>query len=287
MNNDDGISTSALARRLELPVQQLFSALKDHNWIKKVDDGWALTGKGEFEGGRYQTSKRYGRYIVWPTTLLDHPLLKNLEKGRLVSAAAVGKPYGLSAQQINRVLVDLGWLRPAKSGWLLTKNGKQLGGQLFENQQVGAEYALWPEEIVEQRPLKRLLDQLRAPQQGASSQDLFSQSAPPRTLDGRQLDSWPHWQIAQWLYLAGLRYACDALLPVEEALTADFFLPDFGVYLEYWGSDAEAELLARRMRRVEACKALGAPVVDVHPDDLPHLDDYLSRRLRELAVEFY
>lgn len=286
--SDDKLSTSALARQLELPVQQLFSALKDHNWIKKVDDGWALTGKGKFEGGRYQSSKRYGRYIVWPAELLEHPLLRNLEKGRLISAAALGKPHRLSAQQVNRLLAVLAWLRPAKTGWQLTQTGKKLGGQVFENQQLGVEYVLWPEDIGEQRPLQRLFEQVSAPLAGdATEGDLFHSSAPPATLDGRQLRSWPHWQIAQWLYLAGLRYACEVMLPVAESLRADFYLPDQGVYLEFWGGDEQADQLARRMRRQEAYKALGTPVVDVHPDDLPHLDDYLSRRLRELAVDFH
>ena len=72
----DKVSTSALAKLGEIPVQQLFSVLKDYTWIRKTDDGWALTAKGEFEGGSYVNSKRYGRYIVWPTSLLDHPLFQ-------------------------------------------------------------------------------------------------------------------------------------------------------------------------------------------------------------------
>ncbi|MEE2653555.1 MAG: hypothetical protein VYE54_12590, partial [Pseudomonadota bacterium] len=77
--SQDGLSTSALARQLELPVQQLFATLKDYGWIRKIDDGWALTAKGEFEGGRYVNSKRYGRYIVWPPAIIEHRLFQAME----------------------------------------------------------------------------------------------------------------------------------------------------------------------------------------------------------------
>ena len=48
---DDKLSTTALARKLSIPVQQLFSILKDYDWIQRIDDSWVLTPKGEFEGG--------------------------------------------------------------------------------------------------------------------------------------------------------------------------------------------------------------------------------------------
>ena len=42
-------------------------------------ESWLLTPKGEFEGGSYQNSRRYGRYIVWPEAIEDHPLLAALD----------------------------------------------------------------------------------------------------------------------------------------------------------------------------------------------------------------
>ena len=63
------LSTSALARKLEIPAQQLFATLKDYGWIQRQGEGWLLTPKGEFEGGQYRQSKRFGRYVVWPESL--------------------------------------------------------------------------------------------------------------------------------------------------------------------------------------------------------------------------
>ena len=76
MDGDDNrLSTTALAKKLNIPVQQLFATLKDYGWIQRASDTWALTSKGEFEGGSYQQSRRFGRYIVWPERLDHHPLL--------------------------------------------------------------------------------------------------------------------------------------------------------------------------------------------------------------------
>ena len=35
--SSDKLSTSALAKQGEIPVQQLFSVLRDYGWIRKVD----------------------------------------------------------------------------------------------------------------------------------------------------------------------------------------------------------------------------------------------------------
>jgi hypothetical protein len=85
------LSTSALAKTLDIPLQQLFGTLRDCGWIRKVEDGWVLTAKGEFEGGEYIHSKRYGRYIVWPETLLEHQLLRGIESNRLLNSAQIAR----------------------------------------------------------------------------------------------------------------------------------------------------------------------------------------------------
>ncbi len=287
--SSDKVSTSALAKLGEIPVQQLFSVLKDYGWIRKTDDGWALTGKGEFEGGSYITSKRYGRYIVWPNSLLEHPLFQALESNKLLSAAALGRIEGFSGREINRMLVEIAWLRPSSRGWELTELGIAEGGQLFENQQSSLSYVLWPEDVRHRPALKRILQQCRKPEPEVD--DLFAASQSPdrewRSLDGVVCKNHAHWAIAQWLYLAGLRYAVYRSLPVAENLVGDFYLPQAGVYIEYWGGDDHSDAISARMRRAELCKKLGFAVLDVHPDDLPNLDDYLSRHLQTLGVDFY
>jgi hypothetical protein len=281
----DKVSTSALAKLAELPVQQLFSVLKDYGWIRKVEDGWVLTAKGEFEGGSYISSKRYGRYIVWPVSVLEHPLLQAVESNKLLSANALGSAEGFSGRQINRMLVELGWLKPSVRGWELMPAGIEQGAQVFESQQTSLSYVLWPEDVREHAALLRLMSQCRSETEAG---DLFAENSDKwLSLDGKCCKSKAHWQISQWLYLAGLRFAMYRPLPVAETLVSDFYLPESGLYIEYWDSDDYADVISERMRRADLCKKMAWPVLDIHPEDLPQLDDYLCRHLANQRVEFY
>lgn len=273
--SDEALSTSALARQLELPVQQLFATLKDYGWIRKVDDGWALTAKGEFEGGRYINSKRYGRYIVWPTRIVEHPLFQAMESQRLLTAADLGRPLGISARQLNRLLYALGYLRSGPRGWEATASGLAQGAQPYENPQNGQSYVMWPEELQSHPPLQTLH------RRSLNNDDLL---APQTSIDGTACSTAAHRQLANWLYLAGLRYAVQQQLFAESLGHCDFFLPEYQLCIECWGGNEHPDVLSARMARAEACREMKLAVIDVHPEDLGALDDYLSRRLRELGV---
>ena len=110
MDKDDNkLSTTALARKLNIPVQQLFATLRDYGWILRAGETWALTPKGEFEGGSYQQSRRFGRYIVWPEKLDHHPLLAAIESNQRITAVSMSRYYPrLHARQINRALAEMG-----------------------------------------------------------------------------------------------------------------------------------------------------------------------------------
>ena len=117
----DRLSTSALARKLDIPVQQLFVTLRDYGWILRQADNWVLTPKGEFEGGGYQESRRFGRYIVWPEKLLTHPLLVAIESKQRITAAGMRRYYPrLNPRQINRAFAELGFQQHSILGWELS-----------------------------------------------------------------------------------------------------------------------------------------------------------------------
>ncbi len=277
------LSTSALARQLELPLQSLFSCLLENGWIKKLEDGWALTAKGEFEGGEYRHSKRFGRYIVWPPAIAEHAILKAMDDTRMLSAAELAAPWQLSPATMHRALAELGWLKRSFHGWELTALGQQQGGVQLESKQSGMLYVRWPESVNESVPLQRLLQTCRDISQPAAD-DLFSKSS-GRSLDGHQFESQGCLQICHWLYLAGVLHACQRALPVKQSLYADFYLPRQGVYIEYWDKDEDSSALSARLERMNLYKELSLPLIELHPDDLPHLDEIMPRQLRRYGVE--
>ena len=282
------LSTSALAKLLDIPSQQLFSTLKDYGWIRKLDEGWALTGKGEFEGGEYVHSKRYGRYIVWPPELSEHPLLRALEDNRHLSATALGKLFDLSARETNRVLAELGWIRHDFQGWEETDLGREKGGVVLENENSGTFYVVWPQAVAQD---SQLVEQLqltatifRNPQSPADG-DLFAAEQGYEGVDGHHHDSQLKLQVCHWLYLAGIAHGVNRRLPVEEELFADFYLPAHHVYIECW--DDTGAGLTRRMGRREVYQRYGFPVIDIEVADAEHLDEVLTRELRKLGIRVY
>lgn len=288
----DKMSTSALARQLEVPVQQLFGTLKDYDWIRKVSDGWALTPKGEFEGGEYRNSKRYGRYIVWPSTLESHPMLRALENNKMLSSAAIGEKFSLSGRAVNRVLAELGWLRREAHGWMLTAAGSRQGGVQLENRQSDMLYALWPQAVLDEAVFVGRLQDCAAAFQpstnGAVSGggDLFAREGDFRSVDGHIYRRRELMCICQWLYLAGVLHASERRLPVEEKLHADFFLPLNQVFIDYWAADATAGELKASMRKAELYRELGLAHIELHPEDIEQLDDIMPRQLHKFGVAF-
>ncbi len=284
--SDDKISTTALAKLLEVPVQQLFGTLKDYDWIRKVSDGWVLTPKGEFEGGEYRTSKRYGRYIVWPVSLEQHAMLRALEDNKMLSAAALGQPHSLSGRAVNRILAELGWQKRESHGWMLSPRGQQQGGVQMENRQSDMLYVLWPEAVTDNGVLEQRLREAGAASENSAVGDLFAESEGFASIDGHQHSSRELQQICQWLYLAGVLHATNRQLPVEESLKADFFLPLNQVFIDFWAADATPTELKAQMRKAELYKKQGWNAIELHPEDIAQLDDIMPRQFHKFGVKF-
>lgn len=282
------LSTSALAKELQLPSQQLFSVLKDYGWIKRLEDGWGLTTKGEFEGGEYVHSKRYGRYIVWPKHLAEHPLLKAIESHRMLSAAMLAKPFYLTAREVNRLLAELGWIKHSSQGWELTALGERHGGVQLENEQSGTFYVLWPESAQADILLKQQL-QLGASvnQPSNDGDDLFAEQSVYSSVDGHQHSSTEQLQICHWLYMSGLAHACRRRLPCADELYADFYLPSHQLYIEYWGEAHGSGELNSQLQRKAFYKDSELMVIDLEPEDMQHIDEVLTREFRKRGIRIY
>lgn len=288
------VSTTALAKQLDIPVQQLFATLKDYGWIERHTDTWCLTPKGQFEGGDYRDSKRFGRYIVWPSTLEGHQLLAAIESNQRVTAGAMRRYYPrLDARQINRALAELGLQQHSILGWELTAFGKTLGGQQEESENSGAFYVTWPHEVIDHpvihRELSKQSDQIHGqPRTLPDEPDLFGnqKSAPSGCvgIDGHQLLSGLQMRVCDWLYLAQLPHAYQRALPVEELLQADFYLPMGNIYIDCWEADVSAQQLSMQLRKRELYQQYDLRHIEINPDDVERLDEVLGRGLLGFGI---
>ncbi|MDX9874926.1 MAG: hypothetical protein RBS88_08455 [Spongiibacteraceae bacterium] len=277
------LSTSAVAKALHLPLQQLFTTLRDYGWIRKADDGWLLTGKGEFEGGEYVHSRRYGRYIVWPAEILEHPLLRGLEDNRHWNALQLGRRYGISAREVQRLLGELGLLRRDFNGWHLTRAGEALGGVLVD--QDSPFPVLWPESALQEQAVQQQLEYGRAfYQTPAAAQDDLLTGAGLIGLDGHVHRSHGRRLICDWLYLAGVLHACDRALPHLAPHHADFWLPEAELCIDYSGDEGNATQLSATLARLEHYRRSQLDHIEVQAAHLPRLDEFLTGELRQRGV---
>ncbi len=318
------LSTSALAKRLKLPIQQLFVTLRDYGWIDRRGNSWALTAKGELHGGGYRDSQRFGRYIVWPESLLEHPLITAIESNQRISPNGMRRYYGhLSARQINRTLTELGLQKATVRGLEVTPLGERFGARQERDEEHALWVVSWPHEIVDNPVIHRELNRLvgdglavqepeepqadgvaaptpdAPPDDGDPMGDLFSEAAaapegaatanaspsPQRfALDGHGVDSLLQLRVCDWLYEAGLAHARNRRLPVTENLSADFYVPAVGLYIECWERDVPTDVLTRRLRVREICREMELPYQEVAATDVERVDEMLTRRLAELGV---
>ncbi len=286
------LSTTALARKLNIPTQQLFATLRDYGWIDRAGESWVLTPKGEFEGGTYQQSRRFGRYIVWPDTLDHHPLLAAIESNQRITAASMRRYYPrLHARQINRALAELGLQTHSIIGWELTERGRALGGLQEESNNSGAFYVTWPHEIVDNpvihRELSRQSDQGQAPLLGDDGEpDLFApaSAAPCIGIDGHKLASAMEVRVCDWLYLAQLAHAHQRALPVEEAVYADFYVPEGNVYIDCWEAEVPAQALSAMLHKRELYRTLKLRHIEINAADVDRLDEVLGRGLLAFGI---
>jgi len=295
---DNKLSTSALARKLELPVQQLFATLKDYGWIERRGDSWSLTSKGEYEGGSYRKSSRFGTYIVWPESVQNNALVSAIEQKKRITAAGMQRYYSrLHARHINRALAELGLQHHSILGWELTEYGKRLGGQQEESENTGAYYVTWPHEIVDHPVIHRELtlqsDKVDAPAERAAisvgeEPDLFdsgdAQATSFRGIDGHVLSTELEMQVCNWLYLAQLVHAHQRSLPSEEPFYADFYLPERSIYIDCWDDNVPASALKAKLAKREVYKALALKVIEINADDVERLDEVLGRGLLAYGI---
>lgn len=271
------LSTTALARLLGKESKELFLLLTSGGWIVKVDDHWQLTEKGKFEGGIYVNHPKYGEYMAWPESIHQHPLFALLPEAPL-TATALGAKLGVPARLLNLILAECGWVKKALRGWLVTAMGKQLGGQQHESEQSGIPYVTWPESLLEHPRLLHSVAQIKG--------DIKDNTV--LTLDGRIAKSSGWRRINNWLYLTGVVHAQDYPLALTPAsLTADFYVPQIPLYVDYWPDQSDAAILARQLEKQSFYKKSQIPFVEIHDKDLPNLDELLARMLLRYGLAVY
>ncbi len=292
------LSTSALAKNRAISGKELFAQLEACGFIQRKDNEWKLLPAGENAGGQYINHPKYGKYITWPEDLSlesssSDPTNSSSEK--LVTATVIGKTFNLSANRMNSILSELGWIDKALKGWTITSSGKASGGEQKEDFRSGIPYVVWPNSITENKALKTTISEVQGEaaseeaKQETSDDSNFRDKfeAKLRTTDGHYVRSKAEMLIDNWLYMAEIVHAYERKLPIEEEVYCDFYIPTGKVYIEYWGYENDSKYLHRKAQKQEIYKQYGFKLIELEDKDVQNLDDVLPRMLLKHGVQSY
>jgi hypothetical protein len=105
-----------------------------------------------------------------------------------------------------------------------------------------------------------------------------------RTLDGTLVQSDGERRIAEWLAANHITYRYDARLRLIEGfqIRPDFYLPEYDVYIEYWGMDTPRYKAGMYLKQDLYMRA-GKRLISLYPDDKTRLDSALGAKLDALV----
>lgn len=308
------ISTTALAKQHNLEKSVLFSALEQRGFIERSGSSITLTRAGEAAGGGLIKSQDYGTYVGWPAdfdvALLTTPPQSDQPevsapassagqpsgKDGMLTATAIGKHFGLSANKCNYILSELGWINKSLKGWLVTKPGERLGGSQSEDFRSGVPYVRWPAAILVNKALVETMrevnglgEQKPPPSTSESLAEDFRAKFPAthRAADGHMVRSRAEMLIDNWLYMAEIVHAYERKLPIEEDVYCDFYIPTGKVYIEFWGLENDPKYQSRKAQKKAIYEKYGFNLIELGDADVQNLDDILPRHLLKFGVQAY
>jgi hypothetical protein len=220
-----------------------------------------------------------------------------------LTSTTLGEKLGIESRKLNQVLSELGWIERSKKGWIPTTQGKKLQAESRESRQSGVPFVMWPEAIVTSKILANSVQELlggkgeepKIKLENASAEakdenqvgyrDKLDKFKPThRATDGHQVRSRAEMLIDNWLYFSGIVHAYERLLPVEEELYCDFYVPAGKVYIEFWGLENDPKYKERKEKKKEIYKKYGFNLIELNDEHIQNLDDFLPKLLLKFNV---
>lgn len=102
--------------------------------------------------------------------------------------------------------------------------------------------------------------------------------------DGTLVQSDGERKIAEWLHRESIEYRYDERFRILDgyAIRPDFYLPEFDVYIEYWGMDT-TDYKIGMLKKKQLYQQEGKRLISVCLEDKPHLNAVLKKKLSRYA----
>lgn len=212
-----------------------------------------------------------------------------------LNSTSLGERFKLDAKQINRVLLDLGWIEKDGKGWKPSELGERLKAKRNLYSKNGIPFVTWHQDICKSRILQNAITELlsieieplsaakavQLPEEAADKTEGFREKFPPtiRASDGHMVRSRGEAMIDAFFYEKRIVHAYERLVPVEQAMYCDFYLPDYDLYIEFWGMESNPKYSQRKEKKLEIYRQNGLKLLEVKDAHINNLDDYLVSQL--------
>lgn len=243
-----------------------------------------------------------GDYIEWPESfnITQLPAHQSPDISvELISSTKMGKEWGISANKLNYIFSELGWVNKSLKGWLVTEQGLKQGAVQSEDTRSGVPYVRWPETITQSKLLLSSINNITGLNISAltlahdnkntsiASTLIEKLDTQYCAIDGHYVGSTAEMLIDNWLYMAEIVHAYKRKLPIEENVYCDFYIPTGKVYIEYWEHNNDPKCLARKNKKLAVYEKNGFKLIQLDDADVQSLDDVLPRLLLKFGVQAY
>lgn len=210
-------------------------------------------------------------------------LIDNKTKNPPKTPTEIGKELGKKAKEINEILAEIGFIESVEQGWKLTPKGKNAGG--VQNNYKGNLSVYWDEEIVN-NPI--FINALNSSLETKDCDELDFRSkfeAKYRTKSGHFVRSRAEVIIADYLYGEFVAFAYERRVPIMDDMYCDFYLPEYKIYIEFWGYEDDEKYIKRKNKKLEIYEKEGLNLVQIDNKTINNLDDYLPKELLKFGMK--
>lgn len=287
-------SISKIAKNSNIGTKEMFDVFAANGLIARQTSGWVLTPKGAEMGGQTLRSEKYGEYPAFPPDIVGS-LIARPNDAKLISATKIGDTLSISAQNVNAVMSELGWIKKGEiKGWTTTAYGAHQGAVSKIHDKSGVPFVLWPESILENPSFKDSIKQFKGESSdieevGVEIVDDFREKfrANHRAQDGHFVRSRAELIIDNWLYMAEISHAYERKLPIPETAYCDFYLPGGKVYIEFWGMENDEKYRARKQEKIALYRKYDFHLIELRDEDVSNIDDVLPGLLLRHDIKSY
>jgi len=212
-----------------------------------------------------------------------------------LNSTSLGERFNLNAKQINRVLLDLGWVERDGRGWKPSELGEKLKAKKNLHSKSGIPFVLWHQDICKSRILQNAINEIlsieieplsvaqpsQISEEAADKTEGFREKFLPtiRASDGHMVRSRGEAMIDAMFYENRIVHSYERLVPVEQAMYCDFYLPEYDLYIEFWGMESNPIYKARKEKKLEIYRQNGLRLLEIKDVHINNLEDYLISQL--------